>query len=140
MQYERIDASEGINLNKTSASKECMLCHFWNYKNVGYKFERHVRNKCHDVLLTAYELKNIAILNVRGVDNRYLLWGISKNDAVSILNNSGLKKVHLEEHILETFIMVLTENTTESYANNNQFYQVIMMLELINMVLNVERP
>ena len=29
-----------------------------------------VCNKCHDVLMTAYELKNIAILNVKGVDSR----------------------------------------------------------------------
>ena len=26
--------------------------------------------KCHDVLMTAYELKNIAILNIKGVDFR----------------------------------------------------------------------
>ena len=28
-------------------------------------------NKCHDVLMTAHELKNIAILNVKGVDFRF---------------------------------------------------------------------
>ena len=56
--------------SKTSASKECMLCHYWHFKDVGFKFEPHVCNKCHDVLMTAYELKNIAILNVKGVDSR----------------------------------------------------------------------
>ena len=64
LQYNRIDVSEGIDINKTSASKECMLCHYWYFKDVGFKFEPHVCNKCHDVLMTAYELKNIAILNV----------------------------------------------------------------------------
>ena len=33
-------------------------------KDVGYNFEPNVCNKCHDALMTAYELKNIAILNV----------------------------------------------------------------------------
>ena len=28
IQYERIDVSPGIDLNKTSASKECMICHY----------------------------------------------------------------------------------------------------------------
>ena len=28
--------------------------------------------------MTAYELKNIAILNVKGVDFRCILWGISR--------------------------------------------------------------
>ena len=45
-----------------------MLCHYWHFKDVGFKFESDVCNKCHDVLMTAYELKNIAILNVKGVD------------------------------------------------------------------------
>ena len=38
----KIDASEGIDTNKTSASKECMLCHYWYFKNVGFKFELHL--------------------------------------------------------------------------------------------------
>ena len=32
--------------------------------------------------MLAYELKNIAILNVKGVDYRCVLWNMSKNDAV----------------------------------------------------------
>ena len=39
----------------------------------------------------AYELKNIAILNAKGVDYRCILWGISKNDAINMLNNSVLE-------------------------------------------------
>ena len=34
---------------------------------------------------------DIAILSVKGVDNRCILWGISKNEAVNILNNSVLE-------------------------------------------------
>ena len=39
LQYNRIDVSEGIDINKTSVSKECKLCHYWYFKDVGYKFE-----------------------------------------------------------------------------------------------------
>ena len=91
LQYERIYVSEGINVNKTNASRECMLCHYWYFKNVRFKFELHVCNKCHDVLVTAYELKNIVILSVKGVDFRCILWGISRNEAVHRLNNSVLE-------------------------------------------------
>ena len=38
--------------------------------------------------MTAYKLKNIAILNVKGVDFRCIVWGISEDDAVNRLNNS----------------------------------------------------
>ena len=95
LQYEKIDILKGIDINKTSTSKECMLCHYWYYENVGFKFEVHVCNKCHDVLMTAYELKNIAILNVKGVDYRCFLWGVSKNDATDILNNSVRRQRYL---------------------------------------------
>ena len=56
LQYEKIDVSEGIDTNKTNAAKECTLCHYWYFKDVGFKFEPHVCSKCH-VLMTAYELK-----------------------------------------------------------------------------------
>ena len=88
LQYKTIDVSEGIDNNKTSASRECMLCYYWYFKNIRYKFEANVCNKCHDILMTAYELKNIAILNVKVIVYRCILWGISRNEAVSIPSNS----------------------------------------------------
>ena len=53
LQYENSDVSEGIDTNKTSASKECEVCHYWHFKDVGFKFEPYVCNKCHYVLMTA---------------------------------------------------------------------------------------
>ena len=44
-------------------------------------------------MVTAYKLKNIAILNVKGVDYRCTLWGISKKEAVNNLKNSVLEDV-----------------------------------------------
>ena len=73
MQYERIDVSERIDLNKTSASEECMICNYWYFLDIGYKYEPNVCNKCHDISVMAYELENIAILNVKGVDYRCVL-------------------------------------------------------------------
>ena len=53
LQYENSDVSEGIDTNKTSASKEYEVCHYWHFKDVGFKFEPYVCNKCHYVLMTA---------------------------------------------------------------------------------------
>ena len=39
------------------------------FVDVGFKFEPHVSNRCHDLLTMAYGLENIAILNA----NRLLL-------------------------------------------------------------------
>ena len=88
LQYDRNDVSEGIHINRTSESKKCMLFHFWYFKDVGYKLQPYVCNGCHAVSMMAYELKNIAILNAKGVDYRCILMGISKNNVVDRINNS----------------------------------------------------
>ena len=51
--------------------------------------------------MTAYELKNIARLNVKGVDYRCILWGISRNEAVNILNNSLLEDVYYIWNVIQ---------------------------------------
>ena len=88
LQYDKIDVSEGIDVNKSSASKECVLCHYWFFKDIGFKSEEHACNGCHDLLTMAYSLKNIAILSAKGTSFRCLLMGISKNEALKRLNNS----------------------------------------------------
>ena len=45
---DRTDVSKGIEINNTSASKESMLCHYWYYKDVAYKFKPRVCNKYYD--------------------------------------------------------------------------------------------
>ena len=31
--FDRIDVSEELDVNKTSASKECYICHYWYFLN-----------------------------------------------------------------------------------------------------------
>ena len=88
LKYQKIDASEGIDVNKTSASKQCDPCHYWFCKDVGFKFEEHVCNGCHDLLTMAHLLKGIAILSTKGATFRCLLMAISKNEALKKLNDS----------------------------------------------------
>ena len=45
MKY-RLDISEGIDLNK---SKECMICYYWYFKDIGYKYQPHVCKKYRDL-------------------------------------------------------------------------------------------
>ena len=40
--------------------------------------------------MMAYKLKKIAILNLKGVDYRCGLWGVTKNGAINFLGNSKL--------------------------------------------------
>ena len=69
--------------------------HFLNelcvsFKDVRFKLEPHVCNKC-SIECIFSKSKRIEILNVKGVDYRCILCGISRNKAVNILNNSVLE-------------------------------------------------
>ena len=65
--FNRIDISEGIDVNKTSATKDCDVCHYWYFLNYSFKFKPNVCNKFHDLLMSI-NLSEIAILNIKGSD------------------------------------------------------------------------
>ena len=90
LQYERIDISEGIDLNNSDKSKECMICHYWYCKGVGYKYKPYVCNGCRDLPLVVYDLNDFIILNIKGVHYRCYVFNMSKRDAITLLNNSVL--------------------------------------------------
>ena len=91
LRYQKIDVSEGIDVNKTSASKECEFCHYWFFKDVGFKFEEHVCNGCHDLLTMAYSVENMAILRAKEATFRCILWCISRNEGLRRLNSFVLE-------------------------------------------------
>ena len=84
LKYQKLYVSEGIDINKRSASKRCDVCHYWSFKDIRFKFKEHVCNRCHDLLTMVYYLKNIAILAAKGVTFKCLLMSISKNEAFKI--------------------------------------------------------
>ena len=90
LEYDRIDISEGIDVNKTNASKECDICHYWYFKDIGFKYEPYLCNGCHDLMQKAMSFNDIAIVYVKGSAYRIRFWYMSKDDAISIMNNSSL--------------------------------------------------
>ena len=76
--YDSTDVSEGIDINKTSASKECDICHYWYFLDKGFKFQQQACNECHDILMMSMNLTNISILNIHNFDYCYIIGGISK--------------------------------------------------------------
>ena len=92
IQHERIDISEGIDFNKTSKSVECMICHYWYFKDIGFRYQPYVCNGCHDFSIIVQNLNDFIILKIKGIDYRCYIVGIDKKDAISLLNNYVLNK------------------------------------------------
>ena len=75
----KIDVSEGIQVKKTSGSKERDVCHYCYFSNKGFKFQPNVCNSCHDLLMMSVNLSDIAILNIKGSDYWCIISEISTN-------------------------------------------------------------
>ena len=90
LEYKRIDISEGIDINKTNLSKECDICHYWYFKDIGFKYENYLCNDCYDLMQKAISFNDIAIAYVKGNACRIHFWYMTKDDEINIINGSNL--------------------------------------------------
>ena len=82
LEYNRIDISEGIDTNKTSASKEC---------DKNFNYEPYICSGYHDLMQKAINFNDVAIASIKENDFRIHFWYMSKNDAIVLMTNSNLK-------------------------------------------------
>ena len=92
LQYERIDILEGIDFDKINNSVKCMICLYWYFKDIGFKYQPYVCNGCHDFSVIVQKFDDVLLLKVKGVDYRCCVVSVNKKDAISLLNNSVLDK------------------------------------------------
>ena len=67
-----------------------MICHYWYFKDIGYKYKLFVCNRCDDLLMVVNDLNDFMILDIKGVDYRCYVFNMSKNYTIKMLNNSVL--------------------------------------------------
>ena len=67
-----------------------MTCNYWYFEEIDHKYEPHASNQCHDLSMVVYDLNDLMILNIKGIDYRCYVFNMSKNDAITLLNNSVL--------------------------------------------------
>ena len=89
LEDDRIDHSEGIDVNETNLSKECDICHYYYFKDIGFKYEKYLCSGCHDLMQKAMSFNNVAIVYVKGNAYRIPFWHMSKDDAFNIMNGSN---------------------------------------------------
>ena len=90
LEYDKIDISEGIDINKTSASKKCDIFHYWYFLDKNSSYEPHLCNGCHDLMQKAMNCNDVAIVSIKGNNYRIHFWHMSKDEAISIMRNSNL--------------------------------------------------
>ena len=55
-----------IDVNKTSESKECDICHYCYFAYKGFQFQSNVCSKCNDLVMISMNLSDIAIFKIKG--------------------------------------------------------------------------
>ena len=90
LEYERIDISEGIAVNKTNLWKECDICHYWYFKDIGFTYQPYLCNVCHVLMQKAMRFNNIAVVYIKGNSYRIHFWYKRKDDVINIMNGSNL--------------------------------------------------
>ena len=90
LEYDRIDISEEIDINKTNASEECDICHYWYFLHKNFNCEPNLSNGCHVLMQKAMNFNDVFIVSIKGSDYKIHFWNMSKDDAISIMHNSTL--------------------------------------------------
>ena len=119
LEYDRIDISEGIDVNKTNLSKECDICHYWYFKDIGFKYEPYLCNGCHDLMQKAMGFNNIAIVYIKGNAYRIHFWYMSKDGAINIMNGSNFVD---KKGVLQIFLLYIkmSEGAGLTYYQRNR--------------------
>ena len=73
LKYDKIGITEGIDLNKTNKSKECMFCHYWYYLNKNFTYGPFTCDGCYNIVQRSTDFKNIAIIYVKKVQTESIL-------------------------------------------------------------------
>ena len=90
LKYDRIDISEGIDIDKTNESRECKFCHHWYFLNKNFIYGPFTCGSCYAIVQKSTDLKSIAIIHVKKTTCRVYFKDISKNKAKTLMNKFNL--------------------------------------------------
>ena len=63
--FESINISDGINVDMSDKSKECMLCHYWYFLDKSFSYGPYLCDGCYNMMQKSNKLKNIAIVHIK---------------------------------------------------------------------------
>ena len=61
--YERIDTSDGIDVNKSDKSNT-VCCHYWYFSDKSFSNGPYLCDGCYNTMQKCNKLKNIAIIHI----------------------------------------------------------------------------
>ena len=88
LEYDRIEVSHGIDVKKTEGSRECIICHYWYFLYINYRYQREVCKVCHDLMQKAMSFNNVVIFSVKTNVCKIHFRLMGKDKAINLLRNA----------------------------------------------------
>ena len=88
--YEKIDISDGMAVDMSDKSKECMPCNYWYFLDKSFSYGPYLCDGRYNIMQKCNKLKNIAIVHVKESVYRIFFLYMSKREAKKIMTNSNL--------------------------------------------------
>ena len=88
--YEKIDISDGIDVDISDKSKECMLCRYWHFLNQSFSYGPYLCDRCYNMMQKCNKLKNIAIVHIKENVYRICFLYMIKREAKKSMTYSNL--------------------------------------------------
>ena len=86
LEYDRIDISEGIDINKCKeSSRKCSLC---NFLDKNFKCCPYLCDGCYSMSMKAVSVQNLTIINHNGNYYRVIFAFMTKKDAYNLIKNA----------------------------------------------------
>ena len=90
LKHDRIDISEGIDVNKTNRSKKWMFCHYWYFLNKNFSYGPYTCDGYYDIVQRSTDFKNIAIVHIKKTAYRICFQHMTKHKAKKTMNKFDL--------------------------------------------------
>ena len=88
--YEKIDISDGIDVNMSDKSKECTLCHYWYFLDKSFSYAPYLCDGCYNMTQKRNKLKNIATIRIKKSEDRIFFLFMNKLEAKQLMANSNV--------------------------------------------------
>ena len=89
LEYDRIDLSEGIDVNRCKdTSRKCSLCKYYYFLNKNFNYQRYLCDGCYDMSVKALSMQHLTIIYHGGHAYRVNYMFMSRNNAFNLIKNA----------------------------------------------------
>ena len=92
LDYDWIDVSEGVGVNKTNGLCGHVNSHDWYFLKVNFRFRSKVYDGCRGLVQEVWNLKDVGDVAAKGNNNKIHFCYVNMDKAINIMKNSNLRE------------------------------------------------